>query len=637
MKKSSAVSYTRFKFDFDRCKVQDNQTTTELEPKVMAVLAFLYQHQGDVVSQQEIFAAVWQGRIYNQSLVQRAITLIRKALGEDAATACFLVTYPKKGYSLTIQKSQRPKQTFALFIIAALALLLGMTLWYGQAPKAIVYSSLSPIIKQHINEYSFSQNQQNNSAIFIKKTHGKYEIWQKIRNTENKLFTSETIITHVFWYQGKTAFTRVGKDHSTEFFYLSEQGKKVRFHVEPFELTSKPFAYQNELYYTSSNTLFVYEDATQQSKIVRVFSDVKNIKGIALSSKLEAIALLANEGQNKHKVITFPLSNSQVSKIELGVGAYNALDWHPSMPVLVIAKDKQLELIDLSGNKTIIPFATNKVIRAVQFSLSEDALILEQQNLTISLALKAKLNDDNVQKQINYSGVNLFPKSNLINNQLLFMSDHSGRQSLYLKDIQSEVIIASATPANHLSGFTWSADKKQLSYAINNILYIHDQKNEIKKWSLSQPIYIRDWFYTKHAILVNVIDNAKPYPSKFSILEGTLTKLTQHPASCAILDKNDSLYYVQGQQLLMQTSSGKQQVIHTLEGAQYDDLFTSKHYLYASLSTSDGFAYQQFDLSDFSMSLHLIPEQQMLAGVTHDDKIWLYQNIKYTTELVKLH
>lgn len=96
MHDSQQYSYQTFQFDFSRCEVVTTNGISELEPKVMAVLELLYHNQGKVISSEDIFNQVWPGRVFNASLIQRAIALIRKALNEQAATANYLVTYPKK-------------------------------------------------------------------------------------------------------------------------------------------------------------------------------------------------------------------------------------------------------------------------------------------------------------------------------------------------------------------------------------------------------------------------------------------------------------------------------------------------------------------------------------------------------------
>ncbi len=86
---------------FSRNQIVDRTTgeVQTLEPKVMDVLAVLIGQAGDVVSQQAIFDQVWQRGVFSPGLVQRAIAVLRKALGDDSKQPRYIATYSRRGYS----------------------------------------------------------------------------------------------------------------------------------------------------------------------------------------------------------------------------------------------------------------------------------------------------------------------------------------------------------------------------------------------------------------------------------------------------------------------------------------------------------------------------------------------------------
>ena len=73
-----------FDVDVSRGKISSAEGVQIVEPKVMDVLQFLYSHRGNVVSQEEIFAAVWPNSVFSPSNVQRNIALLRKALNNPS-------------------------------------------------------------------------------------------------------------------------------------------------------------------------------------------------------------------------------------------------------------------------------------------------------------------------------------------------------------------------------------------------------------------------------------------------------------------------------------------------------------------------------------------------------------------------
>lgn len=74
-----------------------------IEPKAMTLLCVFAQQPNKVLSQEVLFEAVWQNRIFSPSSLQRLITLLRKALKDDPKAAQFIHTHAKRGYSLEVQ------------------------------------------------------------------------------------------------------------------------------------------------------------------------------------------------------------------------------------------------------------------------------------------------------------------------------------------------------------------------------------------------------------------------------------------------------------------------------------------------------------------------------------------------------
>jgi TolB-like protein/DNA-binding winged helix-turn-helix (wHTH) protein/tetratricopeptide (TPR) repeat protein len=73
---------------------------THLENRLMQTLVFLAENQGQVVSRDEFFDSVWQGRVVNEEALSRAISLLRTVLGDDAQAPTYIQTIPGVGYRL---------------------------------------------------------------------------------------------------------------------------------------------------------------------------------------------------------------------------------------------------------------------------------------------------------------------------------------------------------------------------------------------------------------------------------------------------------------------------------------------------------------------------------------------------------
>jgi hypothetical protein len=110
----------------------------------MAVLMLLVEAEGEVVSQEVIFASVWPNSIFSQSSVQRCIALLRKSLADDAKRQAVIVTHPKRGYSLTpkaaklsasVERNQKYYLIVLTLVITIAILLTLLSFWLNDKDK----------------------------------------------------------------------------------------------------------------------------------------------------------------------------------------------------------------------------------------------------------------------------------------------------------------------------------------------------------------------------------------------------------------------------------------------------------------------------------------------------------------------
>ena len=75
-----------------------NGDRVPLAPKAFDVLAYLVEHAGRVVTQDEILDALWPETYVNPEVLRKYILEIRKALGDRPDNPEFIETVPKRGY-----------------------------------------------------------------------------------------------------------------------------------------------------------------------------------------------------------------------------------------------------------------------------------------------------------------------------------------------------------------------------------------------------------------------------------------------------------------------------------------------------------------------------------------------------------
>jgi DNA-binding winged helix-turn-helix (wHTH) protein/TolB-like protein/Tfp pilus assembly protein PilF len=74
--------------------------TVKLEPKTMAVLAYLARRPGQVVSREELLSAVWAGVVVSDDSLTQVVIKLRKALGDAPEHPAYIQTISKGGYRL---------------------------------------------------------------------------------------------------------------------------------------------------------------------------------------------------------------------------------------------------------------------------------------------------------------------------------------------------------------------------------------------------------------------------------------------------------------------------------------------------------------------------------------------------------
>src|SRR6266850_7864433 len=69
-----------------------------LAPKAFAVLRYLVEHSGRLVTQDELFEALWPKTYVQPEVLKSHIAAIRAVLGDDARKPLFIETLSRRGY-----------------------------------------------------------------------------------------------------------------------------------------------------------------------------------------------------------------------------------------------------------------------------------------------------------------------------------------------------------------------------------------------------------------------------------------------------------------------------------------------------------------------------------------------------------
>ena len=82
-----------------------------LTPKAFAVLRYLVEHAGRLVTQSEILEAVWPDAFVQPEVLKSQILDVRHALGDDPKNPRFIETLPRRGYQFIAPLADTPCST----------------------------------------------------------------------------------------------------------------------------------------------------------------------------------------------------------------------------------------------------------------------------------------------------------------------------------------------------------------------------------------------------------------------------------------------------------------------------------------------------------------------------------------------
>src|SRR6201985_2330634 len=91
-------SFKTFRLDTANHLLWRNGDRVPIAPKGFDVLAYLVEHAGRVVTQDQILEALWPETHVNPEVLRKYILEIRKTLGDRAENPEFIETVPKRGY-----------------------------------------------------------------------------------------------------------------------------------------------------------------------------------------------------------------------------------------------------------------------------------------------------------------------------------------------------------------------------------------------------------------------------------------------------------------------------------------------------------------------------------------------------------
>ena len=89
-------------FDPTEGVIWRNGTRIPLTPKATAILSYLLERPGRLISQAELLEAIWADAFIQSKGIKVYIFELRRALGDTARQPKYIETIPRRGYRLAV-------------------------------------------------------------------------------------------------------------------------------------------------------------------------------------------------------------------------------------------------------------------------------------------------------------------------------------------------------------------------------------------------------------------------------------------------------------------------------------------------------------------------------------------------------
>jgi len=650
-----------FVVDTDRCQIQCSDDSISIEPKVMDTLGYLFKHQGQVVSKQDLFSVVWPDAIYNPSSIQRCIALLRKALREDAKNRKIIITHPKRGYSLELPVEHLPINNSSsnnkVLLLAGIAsfIFVAYLIFIMNTEITIKeqYSELIPVVSTGKNELFPRYSPDGQYLAYIAHVEDeKYNIWIKDLKSSKvrRLSASASKFMSINWTIDQQAISFVERlsfgDRIGLLPFNGYQSEPVAAQIL-LSLTNEQINSQLQ-WAKSGGVLFVTKDKKQFTRLLRYSPEMKvktvllrkeraiDIFDIALSNDNKILALISVGKHDRYPITLFDLETEELRPLALIRGNVNGLNWHPADTSLLVSNRQKLKLVELSGKIKDLNFTNYLNITNANYSPDGNKITMTLVSMDFDILTSSTKNSSMNERVIDSNSVDMQPLFSPDSSKFAFVSLRSGNQQVFTYKNGIERLLFKNSENKEFFGMAWSPDGHRISLVMEDTIYIINAENDLIMRSIKHglpSIYLRGWYHHENALLVNL---PGPVAAKFDLDSLTLTQLSDQPSNCIAVDLDDNVYFNQTSKIVKLTSDGATSIFWRSKDADIDHIYIGHNGLLLEINKqqSKQIIKVNFDKKIPAKYLASIKDKNWLADVSSDGNQLLFMTRSNINETI---
>ncbi len=485
-----------------------NKQELKVEPKVMAVLHYIVDNHGRVVSLDEIIEHVWQGRATSNHSVHRCISAIRKLLNECLGEAEYIQSFSKKGYQITLTPifveaditTKESPPLLAVWKLALLALFVFTLAFSYQllAPKFVqkegnklktAFSSIEAFTADAGYEINPEPNPTNNVVAFIKYKEGDHQLNLRLNDGQEWQLTSQ----QATWKD--LVWSDDGTKLAASTLLVSGTGGKVVIHIFDIDLSGKVVNAHQQIKFSglldklswSGNNKLVFigrKVFNEKTRLYEVDLGDQAISKLAeLDPKKQPAEIHIKHGKtallsHHERHMDIELIGEQGQQLALWHTLYSfaSISWLPELNGVLLLADNKLFVLSLEQDDQEISFLSQDIIVRPRFTHDGQKLMLTKGRNNYDIWHSDSLQD---QQLTDSSFDELMAIYNHAGDQFAYASQRQqGHFQVWLYDGKKHKALTSFQSPGMVANLIWAEDDQNLFYATRGKIYQYSLKHK---------------------------------------------------------------------------------------------------------------------------------------------------------------
>lgn len=564
--------------DYDRCQVVRGDIVETLEPKVMNVLKYLVEHRDEVVSQETLFNAVWPNQVFSQSLVQRAIALLRKSLADDATLQQVIKTYPKRGYGFVakaelLNDERRPGRNGFITLIVLVLMLLAVIYYLTRATGlSTTYTHLEPFTASAANSFSGVYSPDGRSIAYLEQDNDKQTIlrlYSRDTGKTSNAFSFDVDVSSVAFSKDGSRLAAVKKiaDDVRELELLILNPARTEVFERRKVLTLPDTQYVSQVQWRDSDTWYFIANKTKGEQPSHLLSFNLSSKQLSVmmktakSSRYKAIALSPNAKRLAIVQAAYP-ENTQLGFLTLPARQYTPLyktlsqqfnvAWHPDNRNIAVVTENERFFVNIERVRTTLQIPEYRDMSYPAFAPDGSEFIYVQHQVDSDI-YQYQANSSELIKRVDSTAIDIAPRLSPDSNSVVFLSKRAGFMQVFVAQEKQELLVFDNPSKSDLLGpAIWNNSGNTLAVSQNHQITLVDYP------SLSQTtikpemdnLFIYQWYHHENALLVGYFTEAGVQAAKLDLDTLALSLLKTNEGGNFRLNNDDQLIYPAGDQLI---------------------------------------------------------------------------------------